>query len=151
MLKTNGNVVVVLGWGCAWKWRWRSRVIVNYLFVLVLHTWMVALFHWINISLHRPVEPNWQSHRLTSHQLLWQVSPYRPMAAVVSVLHHWRWGHLLAQVVVSVHCQPEVTVHQSKEGESLGPRAHLHLLKKKDISQSNIQLISGFWENHKIK
>lgn len=59
---------------------------------------------------------------------------YQPdgsMAAVVDVAHHRGGGHLRAQVVVCVHRQPEVAIHQSCEGQSLPLGGHLQLLGRK--------------------
>lgn len=59
---------------------------------------------------------------------------YQPdgsVAAVVDVAHHRGRGHLRAQVVVCVHRQPEVAVHQSCEGQSLPLGCHLQLLVRK--------------------
>lgn len=59
---------------------------------------------------------------------------YRPdgsMAAVTDVAHHWCRGHFFAQVVMGVHCQPEIPINKSYKGQRLGPGSHLQLLKRK--------------------
>lgn len=59
---------------------------------------------------------------------------YRPdgsMAAVTDVAHHWCRGHFFAQVVMGVHCQPEIPINKSYKGQRLSPGSHLQLLKMK--------------------
>lgn len=61
-----------------------------------------------------------------------EIRRYKPdgaVAAVIDVVNHRGGGDLVAQVVVRVHRQPEVTVHKGCEGQSLSPGSHFQLLR----------------------